>query len=198
MTSPKRGLIVVDVQNDFADPSGSLYVQGGEDVAAGISEFIVENEDDYEVIAYTRDWHIKPGEHFSSSPDYVTTWPVHCMADTWGAEYHEKLVLVPKAEHIIKGMYSSAYSGFEGYVESEYNEDQTYPRTLEDVLVAAGVTHVDVVGLATDFCVYRTALDARKKFKFVAVFEDLCAFVNEETSGDFVRDNFKDMRIELI
>ena len=108
----RTALIVVDVQNDFCD-DGSLPVTGGNDVAAAVSRHATEAT--YDIIVTTRDWHIDPGAHFADGePDFVETWPVHCAADTAGAEFHPDLRLPRVDIAVSKGAYEAAYSGFEG------------------------------------------------------------------------------------
>lgn len=141
-------LIVVDVQNDFADPTGSLYVDGGERVAEALasSEHAGHAPFDVDVVVATRDWHgDEPGTHFQE-------WPVHCVAGTWGARLHQSLESINFDEYFNKGQHAAAYSGFEGV-----NRDH---ESLDDFLKSRGVTEVTVVGLATDYCVKATALDA--------------------------------------
>ncbi|MFT3714774.1 MAG: isochorismatase family protein [Gordonia sp. (in: high G+C Gram-positive bacteria)] len=146
---PTRALIVVDVQNDFCE-GGSLGVQGGAAVAGAITGLMK----DYAVVVGTRDYHIDPGDHFSDHPDYVDSWPPHCVVHTDGVAFHPALNADGLQAVFSKGEYSAAYSGFEGHTA-----DGT---TLEDWLKAHGVTAVDVVGIATDYCVKATALDAVK------------------------------------
>ncbi|MFC9765825.1 isochorismatase family protein [Rhodococcus jostii] len=148
-TDVRRALLVVDVQNDFCE-GGSLAVDGGSAVAAAITRFLASNE--YDAVAATIDHHIDPGHHFSDEPDYVDTWPVHCKSGTSGADFHPDLDLSGIESVFSKGEFSAAYSGFEGR-----NADG---QSLEKWLRAAGVTEVDVVGIATDHCVVATALDA--------------------------------------
>ncbi|ABG93261.1 probable nicotinamidase [Rhodococcus jostii RHA1] len=148
-TDARRALLVVDVQNDFCE-GGSLAVDGGSAVAAAITRFLASNE--YDAVAATIDHHIDPGHHFSDEPDYVDTWPVHCKSGTSGADFHPDLDLSGIESVFSKGEFSAAYSGFEGR-----NADG---QSLEKWLQAAGVTEVDVVGIATDHCVVATALDA--------------------------------------
>ncbi|MDI9976187.1 isochorismatase family protein [Rhodococcus sp. IEGM 1307] len=148
-TDVRRALLVVDVQNDFCE-GGSLAVDGGSAVAAAISGFLAATE--YDAVAATIDHHIDPGHHFSDEPDYVDTWPVHCKSGTSGADFHPDLDLSGIESVFSKGEFSAAYSGFEGR-----NSDG---QSLEKWLRAAGVTEVDVVGIATDHCVVATALDA--------------------------------------
>jgi nicotinamidase/pyrazinamidase len=151
-----RALIVVDVQNDFC-PGGSLAVNDGDAVAARITTWLASAEDNYDLIVATMDWHPTSSEepsfeHFSATPDFVETWPPHCVQDTPGADLHPNLVLPANAVVVRKGQHSAAYSGFEGHDDEH--------RPLEAIVRAAGIDAVDVVGLATDYCVKATALDA--------------------------------------
>lgn len=168
-----RGLVVVDVQNDFCE-GGSLAVEGGGRVAAGLSAHMARARSDYAAIVATRDWHIDPGGHFSPAPDYRESWPVHCVAGSRGASFHPSLDLEALDAIVSKGMHAAAYSGFEG----ETPDGQT----LEDVLRRAAVTAVDVAGLATDYCVRATALDARARGFDVRVLLELCAGVAPQTT----------------
>ena len=162
MTDSKRalrGLIVVDVQNDFVE-GGSLGVTGGREVAGRISEHLAAHAGDYAVIAASRDWHHagdSNGGHFhqpGEDPNYVTTWPVHCVQGEAGSEYAPELETGAVTHHVVKGMGVPAYSAFEGITDDG--------ERLLDVLKAAGVTEVDITGIATDYCVRATALDARE------------------------------------
>ncbi|HVK30273.1 MAG TPA: nicotinate phosphoribosyltransferase, partial [Nocardioides sp.] len=153
----QRGLIVVDVQNDFVE-GGSLGVTGGREVAGRISEHLAAHAGDYAVIAASRDWHHagdSNGGHFhepGEDPNYVTTWPVHCVQGQPGSDYAPELETSAVTHHVVKGMGVPAYSAFEGIADGG--------ERLLDVLKAAGVTEVDVTGIATDYCVRATALDA--------------------------------------
>ncbi|MDT0301759.1 isochorismatase family protein [Streptomonospora wellingtoniae] len=148
-----RALIVVDVQNDFCE-GGSLAVSGGASVAAAVSRHIAEHRGEYAGIAATRDHHIDPGPHFSDDPDFVDSWPPHCVAGTPGAEFHPRFEGGEVDAVFRKGQYSSGYSGFEG--ESDDG------RSLEAWLRDRGALAVDVVGIATDHCVRATALDSAR------------------------------------
>lgn len=173
-----RGLLVVDVQNDFCE-GGALGVDGGATVARGITEFIKDYGANYRVVIASRDWHDADndnGGHFATkgeAPNFVTTWPVHCVAGTTGAEYHPELTLPGSAIHVKKGQGIPAYSMFEGQSDDG--------RTVEEILTEAGVTEVDVVGIATDHCVRASALDARGVGLGVRVINDLVAAVAPET-----------------
>jgi nicotinamidase/pyrazinamidase len=144
-----KGLIVVDVQNDFCE-GGSLAVAGGAAVAAGISALLASA--DYPAVAATRDAHRDPGDHFSAHPDFVDHWPPHCVVGTDGATFHPNLDTQRIDAIFDKGAYAAAYSGFEG--------SDSAGESLTEWLRAQGVDAVDVVGIATDHCVRATALDA--------------------------------------
>lgn len=172
-----KALIVVDVQNDFCE-GGSLAVAGGAKVATGISEHIADG--DYHYVVATRDYHIDPGDHFSETPDFVTSWPVHCVAGTPGASFHSELDVSGISAVFSKGAYSAAYSGFEGATRDGKN--------LESWLREHAVDTVDIGGIATDYCVRATALDAVKKGFQTTVLLDLTAGVSQSTVDDSVND----------
>jgi nicotinamidase/pyrazinamidase len=162
-----RALIVVDVQNDFCE-GGSLAVAGGAEVARRIAELIGADHP-YDQVVATRDHHVDPGDHFAEQPDFVDSWPAHCVAHTEGAEHHPSLARAPFAAIFDKGEYAAAYSGFEG---TSADGD-----TLADWLRARGVEEVDVCGIATDYCVKATALDAARNGFATTVLLDLTAAV---------------------
>jgi nicotinamidase/pyrazinamidase len=168
-------LILVDVQNDFID--GSLAVAGGEQVAQRIAHYIETYELGYDHIVTTQDWHIRPNGHFSDEPDFTATWPVHCLAGTNGAELSPRLdpILGWIDARFRKGHYSAAYSGFEGF--------DTDGMGLADWLRERGVTDVDVVGIATDYCVKATALDAVREGFRTTVLLPYTAAVDASAGG---------------
>ncbi len=161
-----KALIVVDVQNDFCE-GGSLAVTGGARVAAEVAELITSGA--YETVVATRDHHIDPGPHFSDAPDFIDSWPPHCVVGTPGEKFHTPLGPSMFAEIFLKGEYAAAYSGFEG--SSAAGED------LDDWLRTRGVDQVDVCGIATDYCVRATALDAARAGFRTTVLMDLTAAV---------------------
>jgi len=182
-----KALIVVDVQPTFCE-GGELGVVGGNAVAERIAQYVTDHRGDYAYIATTQDWHIDPGTHWSDNPDFVDTWPVHGKAGTPNADLHPAIAALRIGHHFKKGQYSPSYSGFEGY---EDNTDRIPTREqaladasagagLADALKSAGVTRVDVVGLAESHCVKETALDARKLGYEVHVIERLTEPVSEE------------------
>ncbi|MFG2496683.1 nicotinamidase [Streptomyces sp. NPDC048441] len=173
----RRALIVVDVQNDFCE-GGSLAVAGGSDVAAAVTELIGQAPAGYRHVVATRDHHIDPGGHFSDHPDYVDSWPPHCVAGTEGIGFHPNFAPVVASGAIDavfeKGAYTAAYSGFEGADENGVS--------LADWLRARKITDVDVVGIATDHCVRATALDAVREGFGTVVLLDLTAGVSKEAT----------------
>ncbi|UBU15197.1 nicotinamidase [Nonomuraea gerenzanensis] len=164
-------LIIVDVQNDFCE-GGSLAVTGGSEVAAAITRHVADHG--YDHVVASRDYHISPGTHFSDNPDFVATWPAHCIAGTPGADFHPAFDVSAVEEIFSKGTYAAAYSGFEG------TSSDGVP--LADWLMERGVREVDVVGIATDHCVRATALDAVKHGLAVRVLLDLTAGVSPTTT----------------
>jgi nicotinamidase/pyrazinamidase len=169
-----RALIVVDVQNDFCE-GGSLAVAGGAAVAAAVTEHLAH--DGYDVVVATMDHHIDPGGHFSEHPDFVDSWPAHCVAGTTGAKFHEALDTSPVQAVFRKGAHAAAYSGFEGSTESD-----TGPVGLAQWLRQRGVDTVEVCGIATDHCVRATAVDsAREGFRTIVLL-GLTAGVAETTT----------------
>jgi nicotinamidase/pyrazinamidase len=146
-----RALIVVDVQNDFCE-GGSLAVAGGADVAASVSALLAAG--DWDHVVATKDYHIDPGPHFGNPPDYVDTWPPHCVVGSAGVNFHPDFVTDRVEAVFTKGEYAAAYSGFEGDAGGV---------TLAAWLRMRDVTAVDVVGIATDHCVRATALDAARE-----------------------------------
>jgi len=172
-----KALFIVDVQNDFTE-GGALGVEGGDAVARGISQFLVTHAEDYAVVIASRDWHDADndnGGHFATGdPDFVDTWPVHCVAGTEGAEYDPGLDTAPVTHHVKKGQGRPAYSLFEGTTDEG--------ETVAHLLDAHGVVDVDVTGIATDYCVRASALDAIEHGRHVRVLTDLVAGVASESS----------------
>lgn len=172
----RNALLVIDVQMDFVE-GGSLAVKGGAQVAALISRHIRHFKSEYHFVAATRDYHEDPANHFSDHPDYVSTWPPHCVIGTPGASLCPPMVNLVREKLIQavldKGRHTAAYSGFEAA--------DARGHLLYDVLREARVDHVDICGLATDYCVRATALDARTREFQVRILLNLCAAVNPES-----------------
>jgi nicotinamidase/pyrazinamidase len=187
-------LIIVDVQNDFCE-GGSLGVDGGATVAGRIAD-VLRSGHGYDYVVTTRDAHVDPGHHFASTtgaaPDFASTWPDHCVEGTPGADYHPALAPAVTAHsdaEFTKGAYGAAYSGFEGTL-AQRPDDLAAPASLAAWLDARGVDAVDVCGIATDFCVRATALDAVSYVEerhpgtgTVRVLADLCAAVAPATGA---------------
>lgn len=173
-----RGLLIVDVQNDFTE-GGALGCDGGAAVAAGISRYLSTNANHYAAIIASRDWHDADndnGGHFAApgtDPDFVNTWPVHCVAGTPGASYHPDFDTSAVTHHVKKGQGIPSYSMFEGSTDDG--------KTVADVLDDHGITSVDVVGIATDYCVLASSKDALGVGRKVTVLADLVAAVTPET-----------------
>ena len=162
-----KALIVVDVQRDFCE-GGSLPVTGGAAVAAGISELLA-GDHGYAAVVATRDHHIDPGGHFAADPDFVDSWPRHCVVGTGGVEFHDQLRFRDFDAVFDKGEYAAAYSGFEGRDGAG--------ASLADWLQDRGVENVDVCGIATDYCVRATAIDAAAEGFSTTVLLDITAAV---------------------
>jgi len=172
-----RALFIIDVQNDFTE-GGSLGVDGGAAVAAGISKLLAQHPERYSRVFASRDWHDGDndnGGHISGEPDFVDTWPSHCIAGTPGAEYHPDLDVSGVDVHVRKGQGKPAYSIFEGTTADG--------ATVAHVLDELGVTDVDVAGIATDYCVRASALDAIESGRHVRVLADLVAGVAADSSA---------------
>lgn len=188
-----RALIVVDVQRDFCE-GGSLAVTGGSQVAADLTE-LLSGDHGYDHVVATRDHHIDPGSHFSDDPDFVDSWPRHCVVGTAGVEFHDNLRWRGFEAVFDKGEYEAAYSGFEGRTSSDLADPEltaaaaTNPgTTLADWLRERDITEVDVVGVATDFCVRATALDSAKEGFTTTVLLGLTAAVNPRGIATTVQD----------
>ncbi|MAU81252.1 isochorismatase family protein [Gordonia sp. Z-3] len=173
--APKdHALIVVDVQNDFCE-GGALGVNGGAAVARAITQIL----GDYRTVVATRDYHIDPGDHFSDKPDYVDSWPPHCRVGTDGVAFHPDFDHTVAQQVFDKGHYTAAYSGFEGA-----DSDGT---ALADWLRNRRITHVDIVGIATDHCVRATALDAVREGFDTRVLLNFTAAVASETAEEALK-----------
>lgn len=194
-----KALIIVDVQNDFC-AGGALATDRGAKVASLISEYVEDNHHRYEAVVATQDWHIDPGAHFSDTPDFVDSWPVHCVANTEGAEIHPNLDTDYIEAYFRKGRYEAAYSGFEGLQAPEESVmtgehepgatlDDEGPKTpLADWLDEHEIQDVDIVGIATDYCVLATAKDAVDAGYETRVLIDLTAPVHEDKLDEVIAE----------
>lgn len=198
-----KALIIVDVQNDFVE-GGSLAVAGGKQVGQDIAKFITDNHADYELIVTTQDWHIDPKGHFAETPDYVDTWPVHCVAETKGADIVTSVtaalgdLILNKGvvvEQVRKGQYEAAYSGFEGKTGAK---SALRNSSLADLLDYYDVTDVEVTGIATDYCVKATALDAAEAGFNTTVISSLCAGIDTANVEALYRSGFPNHDVRVV
>lgn len=183
-----NALLIVDVQNDFTE-GGALAVAGGDAVARGVSDLLARGaggRGDYDLVVASRDWHEPEGDnggHFASpgqDPDFAGTWPPHCVQGTPGAEYDPLLDIDGVDVHVRKGMGVAAYSAFEG--------ETTDGRSLAEVLSERGIDRLDLVGIATDYCVLRSGIDAVRLGIPVRLLSDLVAGVHPETSVAAIKE----------
>jgi nicotinamidase/pyrazinamidase len=187
-----KALLVIDVQNDFCE-GGALAVAGGAAVALKITQFLESSS--YDLVVASRDWHDADNNnsgHFAESgvePNYKTNWPVHCVAETNGAQYHPNLNVEAIDVHIFKGQGQNGYSIFEGITESG--------QTFDHLLAQNQITEVDVVGIATDHCVLASALDSKNHGLKVRVISSLTAGVSEVTTEAAI-DRMIDSGIEVV
>ncbi len=174
--SATTALIVVDVQNDFADPAGSLFVRGSELVVARVNDKVQRAAADGALVVYTQDWHPPATPHFAKDGGI---WPVHCVAGTWGAEFHPALIVAGGS--VRKGI--EGEDGYSGFTMRDPTSGEERPTPLEATLAERGVSDVVICGLATDYCVRATALDAVRLGFGATVLTDAVAAV-ELAPGD--------------
>jgi len=170
-------LVIVDVQNDFCE-GGSLAVAGGAATAAKISRYLAAAGGRYGQVVATRDYHVDPGSHFSETPDFTDSWPPHCVVGSHGAEFHPEFDISPVAAVFSKGSHEAAYSGFEGADEAG--------TPLAAWLRAHGVDSLDVAGIATDYCVRATAIDAVREGFSTRVLLELTVGVDPTTTAEAI------------
>ncbi|MCH2184646.1 isochorismatase family protein [Myxococcota bacterium] len=174
--SERCALVIVDVQNDFCE-GGALAATGGEQVARDIAEYVRAHHGAYHLILTTQDWHMDPGPHFSENPDFVDSWPPHCRAGTSGADFHPAVKQVVEDfvdAQMHKGMYTAAYSAFQG--------EQVGGVSMRDFLISHDVDQLHIVGLCTDYCVVETALHAVQYGFRTRVFIHLTAGVSPDST----------------
>jgi nicotinamidase/pyrazinamidase len=173
----KTALVVVDVQNDFADPHGSLYVSGGEQVVAPINREIERAREAGALVLYTQDWHPPSTPHFEKDGG---VWPVHCVMDSWGAEFHPDLDV--DGEVVRKG--SGGEDGYSGFTVRDPESGDEKRTILETMLRKHGAERVVIAGLATDYCVKETAIDAVDLNFQTTVLSDAIRAVNLQPGDD--------------
>ena len=177
---PTTALVVVDMQNDFAHPEGSLFVSGGEEVVTQVNQQIHQATQADAVVVYTQDWHPTTTPHFA---EFGGIWPVHCVRDTWGAQFHQDLTVKDDAIFIQKG--TGQADGYSGFTVHDLGTNQLVKTELDELLRERNVTEVVVVGLATDYCVKATAIDAAELGYGTTVATNAIAAVNlEPTDGE--------------
>ena len=201
----RTALLVVDMQNDFVDPAGSLYVAGGEDVIAPVNQEIAWARDAGALVVYTQDWHPPSTPHFAKDGG---VWPVHCVAGTWGGEFHPSLTVIPGADVIRKG--TSGEDGYSAFSvrQPELRDGVPGPARgnglhagtgLDDLLWSRGVSQVVIVGLATDYCVKETGLDAlRLGFGATVVTDAIGAVDLERGDGERALNEMKSAGVALV
>lgn len=153
----RAALVIVDLQNDFADPEGSLSVDGGAAIIPRVNDAVRRADEGGALVVATQDWHPERTPHFATDGGI---WPVHCVGDTWGAELHPDLVLAPGAVRVRKGV--NGEDGYSGFTTRDPISGAEAPTELEGILRQRGVERLVICGLATDYCVKATALDARR------------------------------------
>ncbi len=191
---PGTALIVVDVQNDFADPDGSLHVPGGAAIVAPINREIALAHRHDSIVVATQDWHPERTPHFASDGG---RWPVHCIGGTWGAELHPALELPNDAPRVRKG--ANGEDGYSGFTMKDPGSGSTTPTELEGLLRASSVRRVVIVGLATDHCVKATALDAvALGFETVILVDAIAAVEQQPGDGQRALDELRTTGVELV
>jgi nicotinamidase/pyrazinamidase len=188
---PNTALLVVDVQNDFADPTGSLSVSGAEEVVPVANREIERALDAGALVVYTQDWHPESTPHFQKDGGI---WPVHCVRGTWGADFHPDLKVV--GEIVRKG--TGGEDGYSGFSVRDPRSGEVEGTALESILRARGVERLVVMGLATDYCVKETALDgAAKGFDTVVLLEGIRAVDLRPGDGDRALDEVKRAGVDV-
>jgi len=186
--TPSTALIVVDMQNDFADPNGSLAVEGGAGIIPFVNSEIERARSVGALVVYSQDWHPPSTPHFQKDGGI---WPVHCVGGTWGADFHPDLQLIEGAETLHKG--TGGEDGYSVFTVRDPRSGQRSATALERILRDRGMERIVVVGLATDYCVKDTALDARRLGFDVAVPADGVRAVNlEPGDGDRALETVRD------
>lgn len=189
---PKTALVVVDVQNDFADPSGSLYVRGGETIVPRVNEEVEASTSAGGLVVYTQDWHPEHTPHFAKDGGI---WPDHCIQGTWGAEFHPSLTVAGRV--VRKG--ADGKDGYSGFSVRDPLSGETSPTVLERTLREAGIERLVVCGLATDYCVVETVCDARMLgFPVEVIAEAIRAVDLEPGDGDRAIQKMRDSGAEIV
>lgn len=190
---PQTALVVVDVQNDFADPKGSLYVSGGETIIDFVNDHLRQAREAGATVVFTQDWHPASTPHFEKDGGI---WPVHCVGGSWGAELYPALDARAGEPRVRKGVQGE--DGYSGFTVADPSTGEKSSTGLEDLLSQSGVKRVVVIGLATDYCVKATAIDAVEKgFEATVLQEGIRAVNLEPGDGDKAIDNMRDARVKI-
>jgi nicotinamidase/pyrazinamidase len=186
-------LVVVDLQNDFADPAGGLSVAGGDDIVPLVNAHVREATEEGALVVATQDWHPQSTPHFAKDGGI---WPVHCVGGTWGAELHPAFELPTDAPRVRKG--TNGEDGYSGFTMRDPESGEETPTELEGLLRERDIERVVVCGLATDYCVLATALDAARLGFETSLLTDAVAAVNlAEGDGDRALDQMREAGVAL-
>jgi nicotinamidase/pyrazinamidase len=186
-------LLVVDVQNDFADPKGSLSVREGKAIVPRVNEEIERAEEGGSLVVYTQDWHPPSTPHFQKDGG---VWPVHCVGDTWGSELLPELHVVDGAEFLRKG--TGGEDGYSAFTVRDPETGEDAPTALERILRQRGIGRIVIAGIATDYCVKDTILDSRRLgFDAAAVHDAVAAVDLEPGDGDRALRAMRDAGAEI-
>jgi nicotinamidase/pyrazinamidase len=189
----RTALVVVDLQNDFADPGGGLSVAGGDAIVPLVNAHVREATEEGALVVATQDWHPGSTPHFAKDGGI---WPVHCVGGTWGAELHPALELPAEAPRVRKGQ--NGEDGYSGFTMRDPESGEEKPTELESLLRERGIERIVVCGLATDYCVLATALDARRLGFETSLPTDAVAAVNlAEGDGDRALDRMREAGVAL-
>lgn len=185
---PQTALVVVDVQNDFADPTGSLYVSGGEAIVDFVNDQIAQAREAGAAVIFTQDWHPESTPHFQKDGGI---WPVHCVGESWGAELYPALKARDDEPRVRKGVHGE--DGYSGFTVADPSTGEKFPTGLEDLLGRSGVKRIVVIGLATDYCVKATAIDAIESgFETTVLQEGIRAVNLEPHDGEKALDGMRE------
>jgi len=189
----RTALVVVDLQNDFADPAGGLAVAGGDRIVPLVNAHVHEATEEGALVVATQDWHPESTPHFAKDGGI---WPVHCVGGTWGAELHPGLELPAESPRVRKGQHGE--DGYSGFTMRDPQTGEEVPTELESLLRERGIERVVVCGLATDYCVVATALDAVRLGFETSLLPDAIAAVNlADGDGDRALDRMREAGVTL-
>jgi nicotinamidase/pyrazinamidase len=190
----RTALVVVDIQHDFADPAGGLYVRGGEEILPEVNAAIAAALDEGAEVIYSQDWHPESSPHFEKDGG---VWPVHCVHDTWGAAFHEALLVDPRAPVIRKG--TGGEDGYSAFSVRDPRSGEAWETTLGSELRERLIKRLVVCGLATDYSVVETVSDARARHLDVDVMTSAIRAVDlRDGDGDRAVQRMRDVGALLL